>query len=641
MNRKNLNQFSQFNQVKTHFKMYKSGKLWLVSIISVFGIGLTSGTAASADDTTTSSENIKVNDQQPHYNQREVTLGLDQAQSQVSSVATSQTGMSDASFGASQSQSQSASGVDSQAQQDSKNSVRSVETSEASVEQEKTKGDNSSSQNNVQGGTQSSSKNTHSTLVQPQLNTEYTNATASGSTKQNSSSQGAGQVEHSSQSTNLDLGATQNHNISQTDSQSASQSESQSQEISSAVNLNSLAGNARTEITPDQLRDSKLTTTDDVQSEDNIKVSPDSDPNRQNFESTIGNNTGSTPTSVNIPLPDQIVNDANYRKNAISVSDYNQLVSAWGDEKVQYINIVNDITYDSTKRAMPYRTNGASIIINGNGHTIDLGTQNFKFYNITKPTTATFTNSKFQQGFAWNDGDVYSLVYAAMGSQLTVNADNITLRPSASNGNNPIHFVTSIGAKVNFSGTNYFNISNEVSRGVGKIVFSNNAKVTMQRTSNDIGFSQYYFQNNITDTSAVGYGNTITMGDGSSNEGYTYQGRSANYPAMYLYVKGVQAGDNVTWKQSGFQYFLNTNQAGAVIPNDAVFSFGQNFQLIAPITTRPGAIQIRQSQQVIFNAGTVLDINQRSTQAIIQTDGTSQVKFISPKYLHLANIWAR
>ncbi|MBX8456237.1 DUF1542 domain-containing protein [Apilactobacillus kunkeei] len=679
MNKNSFNQFNQFNPVKTHFKMYKSGKLWLVSGISLLGIGLTNGIAASADDTTTSSENVKVNDQQPHYDQKEVTLGSDQSQSQVNSVSTSQSGMNDASLSASQSQSQSASlsagqsqsqsaslsagqsqsqsasAVASQAQQDSKNSVKSSgDLSESSADQGQAKSEDSSLKSRDQKTSQSNSQNDHSTLVHTQSETNSTSNILSEDTSQSSS-----QMQQQRQSTGLDLSATQTksqgflsgnnqaQNASQTDSQTTSQSESQSQEVSNAVNLYNLAGNARTAMTPDQLRASKLTTTDDVKSEENIKVSPDPDPNRKNFESTIGNSTGSTPTSVNVPLPDQIANDANYKKNATDVSNYGQLVSAWGNTKTSYINIVNDITYDATKGDMPYRPDGASdIIVNGNNHTIDLARQSFRFYNITdNKTNATFTNANFQQGFGRrvgggntgdNDGNAYSLVYADTGTQLTVNANNVSLKPSDSNGNNPIHFIMSIGSKVNFSGTNYFNISNEVSRGVGNIVFANNAKVTMQRTNNDIGFSEFYFQNNITDTSAVGYGNTITMGDGSSNEAYTYQGQSASYPAMYLYVKGVQAGDNVTWKQSGFQYFLNTNQGGWSIPDNATFNFGQNFQLSAPITTQPGAIQIRARQQVTFNAGTVLDINQRSAAAVIQTADSSQVQFISPKNLHLA-----
>ncbi|WP_419155223.1 pectate lyase-like adhesive domain-containing protein, partial [Weissella minor] len=390
----------------------------------------------------------------------------------------------------------------------------------------------------------------------------------------------------------------------------------------------------------------------DTKTTNKVTVASDPDSGRSNFKDKI-NNPGSvsTPTSVNVAIPDQIANDNKYRTNVKDVSSYDQLRQAWGDASVKYINITNNITASAT--TMPSRANGASVVLNGNGYTIDLKRQTFSFVGTTQSTTLTLTNVNFQQGFGarpggninsalvgQNDGDTYSLVYSPSGSQLTVNANNVNLKPSASTavnvGNEPIHFVTAIGSKVVFSGNNNFEISNEVTRGVGSIIFANNSKVTMQRTSADIGFSQFYFQNIITDTNAVGYGNKIIMGDGSSNEAYTYKNSSANYPAMYLYINGVTAGDNVSWTQTGFQYFLNTNTGAGGISASAQYTFGQNFKLKAPITTMPGAIQINRQQKVVFNAGTELDINQRNNAAIIQTIGNSTVQFISPKTLHLA-----
>ncbi|WP_169790478.1 KxYKxGKxW signal peptide domain-containing protein, partial [Liquorilactobacillus aquaticus] len=371
-----------------------------------------------------------------------------------------------------------------------------------------------------------------------------------------------------------------------------------------------------------------------------LPVASDPDSGRNDFNNDVTNpSKENTPTSVTVATPDQVTNDATYYATAVAngteadVSTYDQLRLAWANSNIAYIKVTANIAYASGNTAMSYRANGASVIINGNGHTIDLGTQNLGFLSNSTATTVTLNNATFEQGFAVNDGNGYSLIYSGNGSQLTVNTNNITLTSSASNGNNPIHLMYGVGSKVVFSGKNIFNISNEITRSVGSINIANNSSVTLNRTSNDIGFSEFYFET-IAPTGSVGYGNTLTMGDGSSNAAYSYNNRTESFPAMYLFIGGVTAGDNVSWTQTGFQYFINGTQVG-YYPN-ATFAFGQNFKLSAPITTMPGAITVGNNQKVIFNAGTTMDIQQRYNAAILQINGSASVTFISPKSLHLA-----
>ena len=146
------------------------------------------------------------------------------------------------------------------------------------------------------------------------------------------------------------------------------------------------------------------------------------------------------------------------------------MINAWADGTVTYINITKDIS--CTGGTLGNRAAGASVVING--HTVDLGNQDFGLGTIpsTNPTTITLTNTKYQQGYAVNDG-LYGLVYATSGLGLTVNVDKINLSASPANKNNPIHVVYASYALVNFSGDNNFNISYEVTCGVTKIMYRN------------------------------------------------------------------------------------------------------------------------------------------------------------------------
>ncbi|RMC27543.1 DUF1542 domain-containing protein, partial [Lactobacillus sp. ESL0246] len=369
---------------------------------------------------------------------------------------------------------------------------------------------------------------------------------------------------------------------------------------------------------------------DDADSKE-ITVSPDVDNGRKDFEENIGKSTNVSPTSLDIAVPDQILNPDKYQQKSVDVDSFSALAKAWADRTVTYINITKDISY--TGGTIRNRAAGASVVINGNGHTVDLGNQDFGLGAIpsTNPTTITLTNTKYQQGYTTNDG-LYGLVYATSGYGLTVNVDKINLSASSANKNNPIHVVYASNALVNFSGDNNFNISNEVTRAVTKIMFSNKAHVTMQRTANDAHFSEFFFLvPSIAGT--AGYGNVIMMGNDSSNTAYTNNGSPANFPAVYLNINGITTGDNVKWEQSGFQYFINGTQGSSA---GAKFKFGQNFNLKAPFTTQPGAIKLEDNQIAEFGAGTVFDINQRANGAVIQVDDSSSVSFTSPKQLHLA-----
>ncbi|WP_258089234.1 KxYKxGKxW signal peptide domain-containing protein [Weissella fangxianensis] len=258
---------------------------------------------------------------------------------------------------------------------------------------------------------------------------------------------------------------------------------------------------------------------------DNVTVAPDADSNREEFQNEVDSGKGiESPTSVDVPVPDTVTNPDNYKDNVVDATSFAELNTAWKDSTVTYINITNDINY--TTGRMGQRTSG-NVVINGNGHTIDLSGQTFDVGNITKePMNVTLTDAKFLQGFNTNDGNNYSLIHSANGSQLTVNIDNITLTSSKLNNYNPIHVMYAPNSKVVFSGDNHFDLSNEITRAVGNIMIANDAHVEMQRTSNDIGFAAFWNSVRAAKGTA-GEGNIFTMGDGSSFSAETYNGKVA------------------------------------------------------------------------------------------------------------------
>ncbi|MBC6362085.1 DUF1542 domain-containing protein, partial [Lactobacillus apis] len=381
----------------------------------------------------------------------------------------------------------------------------------------------------------------------------------------------------------------------------------------------------------------RVDTAADTTGDNNVTVGPDDDAGRPGFNSSLDSRQNS-PTSVNIATPDQILNPDKYKQKVVNVATLADLATAWKDSTVTYINITGDIAKDS-KVKIANRAAGADIVVNGNGHTIDLGSETFSFPAVanTKITTVTITNGIFKQGFTGADGNANSLVYAPTGKGLITNIDNVQLIPTAE-GLNPNHVVVASNSKVTFSGSNYFLLTNEVTRAVSRIVFANNAKVEMDRTSNDTAHSQFYFEGTRASKGDTGYsedGDELILGDGSTNIARTYNDSSANYPAVYLNYDKITVGDDVSWTQTGFQYFINGKQG--VTKQSGTFTFGQNFNLSAPITTRAGAINLNPGQKATFNAGTTFNIHQRiASGAIIQVEANSEVTFISPKSLLLS-----
>lgn len=342
-----------------------------------------------------------------------------------------------------------------------------------------------------------------------------------------------------------------------------------------------------------------------------------------------------TPTSVTVAVPDQITNPQNYQQKKVDVATFDQLNAAWQDGSTTYINITQDIT-PGASGSLGWRPANSSVIIDGNGHTIDLGQNNFRMYDSYNANNITLTNANFQQGYNWGDNDNQdeSLVRIGVGQYTSMAVNNISLSNDAANKNAIRLAYLGNGGKITFSGTNTFNITNELTRAVTSINFANGASVKVQRTANDYKNSIFYM-GVIASSNYAGYGNNITMGDGSSFSASLYDlTQSPNYSTIYQYLNGMTVGDNVTWSQNGFQRFIYMPDNSGV--QNAVFTFGQNFDLIIPKTTQPYSIYLVNNTKMIFNAGAQVDINQYYPDVVVDLSGSSSIQFISPKKLHLA-----
>ncbi|KJY60617.1 DUF1542 domain-containing protein, partial [Lactobacillus apis] len=386
-------------------------------------------------------------------------------------------------------------------------------------------------------------------------------------------------------------------------------------------------------------------------------VAGDKDEKRPAFNDLLGQASGKTETSVDVAVPEQVINpDKSISRDVATLAE---LAAAWNDAAVTYVNVTADITYDANV-IFGIRAAGASLVINGNGHTIDMGSQKFQYerisYRRSPVTYLTLTNAHYRQGFTGLTGNAKALVYTQDGSNLAVNLDNIRLSATSSLGSDyhAIRAVMANSSRVTFSGKNVFVIANEVVRGAGSIYIANDSSVVMERTEGavsggdgdddvdpddpagvDSESGEFAFTARAAKGS-IGEGNQFVMGDRSSNAAGTLKGVSADFPALYRYVYSVKVGDDVSWMQEGFQYFIDGTRAGAGA-NDATYVFGQNFKLDCPATTRGGAIQLRRNQSMLFNAGTTMRINQRAAnRAIINLANNSSVTFISPKELDLS-----
>ncbi|SDC21962.1 KxYKxGKxW signal peptide containing protein, partial [Leuconostocaceae bacterium R-53105] len=720
------------NSVKTHFKMYKSGKLWLVSGISLFTLGIGNSTIISADNTTkkdtTDDQSVTSVQSQPTLAQQsQVVLVPETSTAQQVDSSAEQKAASD-SNSASQSQSLSQSTAK-QVQNLSTQDSLSLSTSDSvSTSQASQKNSNINQQTGqLEKSEVTSQPNTDSHATQPatsavaQSTTDGTNtqsnadlasasylttdmSQATSQAKSTASSQARSQAQSDAYSrvasqTGQDADSTQqSQDYSQAasdanstvDSQegsrlsSTSTSTSLAQDLSLATSLalhtsasqsNSQSQGATSQ-NPFELlaRTAGVASVGDVQADTSVQVSPDPDKNRSGFNSqTIYNDDPShavTPTSVKVKPAEQIINKDSYKDDAkrnntyAKVSDWAGLQTAYNDNAISYIDIEGDIFNpkldNSGSAALDWRTKG--IIIDGNGHTVNLGKAAFRTgtTNTTVGTVFTVTNINLLQatvGTNWSgegnsvtdyEGAITTRAQnGGMGSWI-YNIDNVSL--SGTNGisgdanTQPRRLLWAEGSAVNFSGNITANIKEELVV-IGNVNIADGSKITMNRTAGTIGDSMFYFsaerqQYSNRMTNSTGHNHQFTVGDGASIIGNELSGyRNNRNPLVYARYDGIKVGDNVLWEQHRFQNFItDANYNGDGNGYGRKLIFGQNLTVVAPDNTGSNSFYLNGQTKVVFNAGTTLDLGQTNNSSVVFVGWDSQVTFISPKSLRIARL---
>lgn len=381
-----------------------------------------------------------------------------------------------------------------------------------------------------------------------------------------------------------------------------------------------------------------------------VAVDPDS--NRPDFENILTDNANNikSPTSVNVATPEQVINDAQYKAQAqadgtyAAVSTFAELVSAWNNNSIRYIDITanfeasNDGASYDTANLFNQRTVGSDVIVQGNGHTVNLKDNMFRFVSTasaTSVTTVTLSNASFIHTLSTNGPESNALVTTTDGRYLTTNIDNVILssQDHANNkwGNTAVY---SPYGKAVFSGKNSFSILRQVTNAVTKIEVSNDASVENNRPNSSWLDSVFDFDRRNLVSSTVGYGNSFSIGDGTTIAARA-ESNNITTPIINGAIDQITAGDNVTWAQEGWQYFIHGGNGAKA---DAQYIFGQNFNLTLSKSKAPYSLfYIYQNQSVQVNAGAVIDANQwNSSGPLINVNSSnSKVEFISPKSLHL------
>ncbi|WP_248705483.1 KxYKxGKxW signal peptide domain-containing protein, partial [Convivina praedatoris] len=717
------------NLIKTHFKMYKSGKIWFVSGISLFTLGLGGSTTVAADNTaktdTTDGQNLTaVQDHPTLPQQRQVVLSSENSTTNQTDSTSEQVVVSGSNY-LSQSASQAEIKLENET---SLQDLLKQSTSFTASQSQQPRDDTSLQQSDSQVKPQSSttpisqaitSESETSTTAAGSLFSQTVHATTSGAvnsqgvftqdlslatSQANSTSLSQANSQVEIQSANVQdsrdlsqaVSEANSTSISQDGSQASSQSESNmlANDLSQASSLaNSVAtsqvnsksvadavlfsnllrsdNNSAASYAGQNLLVDRLATEDSTKS---ITVSPDSDTGRAQLNSqTIYNddpNHQTTPTSVKVAVADQVANKATYKATAqqnntyAAVNDWAGLQSAYNDNNITYIDVQQDVSNpnqdNSGSQALNWRANG--IIIDGNGHTLNLGKAAFRTGTsaTTVGTTFTITNANLLQatsGTNWSGEGMSTTDYegvittraqsGGMGSWI-YNIDNVSLSGtkgiSGDATTQPRRLLWAEGSAVNLSGNITANIKEELVV-ISNVNIANGSQVVMNRTSGTIGDSMFYFsaerqQYSNRMTNSTGYAHQFTVGDGAWITGNELLGYTSNRnPLVYARYDGITVGDNVHWEQHRFQNFItDANYNGDGSGNGRKLVFGQNLTVIAPDNTGSNSFYLNGQTKAIFNAGTTLDLGQTNNTSVVFVGWYSQVTFISPKSLRIARL---
>ncbi|GAB2023678.1 hypothetical protein RyT2_27550 [Pseudolactococcus yaeyamensis] len=371
-------------------------------------------------------------------------------------------------------------------------------------------------------------------------------------------------------------------------------------------------------------------------------VGTDSDSKRTDFEDVVYHPTNNnSATSLTVKIPDEVTADARLKADAIANNTITrpktlaEFLNAWKDSKVTYIEVEADIP--STLMTSTARPNGAPpLVVQGNGHTVDLGGTNLKLAAVTSETSVTFNNINFKEdiaGTATADSSSFLVTASGTGTKLTVNMHHFSLSRSdaSSTTKGPIHGVYATGARVVFSGDNTFDMAGGIVRSVGSVEIANNASVTLKRNATDIYTSALRFA--ALPSGSVGKFSGLRIANGArlDIEQFNTTGKAKDATSLDGVYNEVTTGDDVTWRQQNFGYFIRSGQ------DTGNWTFGQKNSIEIPRILNGNALTSAYGKNIFFNAGLKLELKQNLANSYSPIQASqAMIRFISPNSLHVA-----
>ena len=261
-----------------------------------------------------------------------------------------------------------------------------------------------------------------------------------------------------------------------------------------------------------------------------INVSADPDMGREEFEQAIndGNKTNS-PSGVTVDVPDQVKNKELYKQTAIAngtyaaVNDWATLKAAYGNASITYIEVTANITAATNVATRDLGWRATSVIIDGNGFTVNMAGAAFNVGTSSTVRGSIFTitdvnlihwqsgTNSGDSGTGNADGVIDSRSATGGYGYWYFNINNVTLEgrdgvSGTDTSYQPRRLLDAEDSHVTLSGKVIANVKQELMQ-IGEVAIANGAHVELNRTAGTTGYSMFYYMairgNNASDLSLI------------------------------------------------------------------------------------------------------------------------------------------
>ncbi|GFH42587.1 hypothetical protein Hs30E_11380 [Lactococcus hodotermopsidis] len=376
-----------------------------------------------------------------------------------------------------------------------------------------------------------------------------------------------------------------------------------------------------------------------------LRVSGMLDDEREDFENVVLGNDNTpiqSATSLYVPLPYSVrdvyngtaatmikmmpdiaiagISDSAVIQGAyVSVSNMADFKLAYEHKYIRYIDIAADFSYADAVGGIANATSNSlaehteSLIINGNGHTVDFGRMIFRLGNPSDNTPFTVTGLNV---IGRTDDDLALFNAAKARAKWDLNIDNVSY---TGNVNRLFRLLGNASDnKVTLSGNVYSSCTQELGL-ANQVDFANGANVVHERSAE--GKAKPMIE-------ASSYPSTFNVGDGVTIVGDATQQTIASSGELFHDLNTMTVGDNVTWYQASFPTLFGAS-------TNRNYTFGKNFNMTAVELTSADSWTVSANSNFTFGTGAVLNIEQWHGDNVIEIANGGTVRFASPKALRI------